>query len=213
VLVRGRVTFADGTPATPTVLYGYRLYGTVRYADGRAVAGAVVGTESGNGDGWSFSGLSSGDGAYNSYYYPNGTLPVTLRVSVGDRVWQLPKPLHLRHFGSTRLEITLPARGSTLPQPRPVPEPGAIYDGLIVGTELDGKPMRPLSATWPDLEGRFQLVLPATARGQRLSFFEDHDYYLAPIGSQPGRPIPLADWPARLTGQVPQDLEATTSLG
>lgn len=211
VLVRGRLSFANGAPPPKVVLYGYRLYGHVRDARGRPIAGAIVGTSSQDGDGVTFSAPSGADGAYTSFYNPVGTEPVTLRVAVGDRTWELRSDLHLRHFGSARLDIALPATGSSLARPVPVPTPGAIYEGTLIGTEIDGRPVRPLAARWPDANGGFQLVLPSSTRVHGLTFFEAQGYYLAPLGTSPGGPVPPSTWPTRLGSGVPEGLHANLS--
>jgi Carboxypeptidase regulatory-like domain len=206
VLVDGRVSFAGGAPPPKVVLYGYRLFGRVRDARGRPVAGAIVSTRSSDAEGWTFSAPSNASGAYTSVYYPVDTEAVTLRVAEGDRTWELRKPLHLRRFESSRLDVTLPQSGSALSPLRPVPTAGAVYEGLLVGAGVDGRPVRPLTGRWPDRDGRFEFLLPRSARGRRLTFFESQDYYLAPIGTHPGGSIPLGDWPARLGADIPQAL-------
>jgi hypothetical protein len=211
VLVRGRLSFANGSPPPKVVLYGYRLYGHVRDARGRPVAGAIVSTRSQDAEQSTFSAPTAAGGAYTAFYNPVGTEPVSLSVAVGDRTWQLPGLLHLRHFGSTRLDIALPASGSTLARPSPIPTSGAVYDGTLIGAEVDGRPVRPLSARWPGANGAFQLVLPRSARGQHLTFFEAQAFYLAPLGTSPGGRVPPRTFPSRLGSGVPQGLHANPS--
>jgi len=167
-----------------------------------------VWTSSIDGEGVTFSAPSGADGVYTSFYNPVGTEPVSLRVAVGDRTWELPGELRLRHFGSTRLDVRLPAAGSSLPRPTPVPTPGAIYEATLVGTEIGGRTVRPLAARWPDANGRFELVLPSSAPLRRLTFFEAQGYYLAPLGTRPGGAVPLRVWPTPLGSGVPQGLHA-----
>ena len=81
------------------------------------------------------------------------------------------------------------------------PVRGAIYRGMLVGVSGRNGVVKPLSATWPDARGRFELVLPATVRGTTLRFWEsDFQSYQ----SSPGRPGGKADlgaWPSALSPQ------------
>jgi hypothetical protein len=67
-----------------------------------------------------------------------------------------------------------------------------------------GRPLRPLSARWPDARGRFSLVLPAAARGKRVSLWQaalDAQFAAATAGGA----VDMRGWPA-LSAAAPRDL-------
>jgi hypothetical protein len=71
--------------------------------------------------------------------------------------------------------------------------------------------IRPVSATWPDKDGRFRIVLPGSARGQALRLWQDAREVFSASGAAPGGGIPLAAWPSGLTPRVPQGLAEVTA--
>ena len=74
---------------------------------------------------------------------------------------------------------------------RPTPVPGAIYRGMLVGVSSGSRVVKPVSATWPDARGRFELVLPASVRGKTLRFWQsDFQSYQASPGVPGGRGRP-----------------------
>jgi hypothetical protein len=182
------------------VLFSYRLAGQIRDATGRPLEEAIVLTRSDHGEGSTFSTLSDSRGRYQSFYWPPGEEPVTFGVAMGDQSWELPTPLRLPRFGSAGVDIHLSHHG-VIAQPRVKDESGAFYEGLLVGPLLDGRPVAPLSATWPDEHGFFELVLPARARQANLSFYEAPGYYFSRSEAKPGEIVLQELWP----GQPPED--------
>ena len=71
--------------------------------------------------------------------------------------------------------------------PGPHSYPGAIYEGTLVGVSGPAGVIKPLSATWPDAQGRFTLVLPGSAAGKPLRVWEDR-LVLQTTGARPGGP-------------------------
>ena len=61
-------------------------------------------------------------------------------------------------------------------------------------------------ATWPDAQGRFELVLPSSVRGQRLRFWEDEVERFVGGGAAPGSAVDVSSWPTSLDPDVPRDV-------
>ena len=57
-------------------------------------------------------------------------------------------------------------RNVAMPLPVSTAVPGAIYRGTLVGVSAGTGVVRPISATWPDAKGRFQLDPAGVGRGQ-----------------------------------------------
>jgi hypothetical protein len=203
VSVRGRLATDAGTPPPAVVLFSYRLAGQIRDANDHPLAEAIVLTRSADGEGSTFSTASDSRGRYQSFYWPPGTEPVTFGVAMGDKSWELPTPLPLPRFGSARVDVHLSHHGAIAP-PRVMDEPGAFYEGLLVGPLLDGRPVAPLSATWPDEQGSFELVLPARALRTTLSFYQAPGYYFSRAEARPGGPVLHELWPGRLAENAPR---------
>jgi hypothetical protein len=83
---------------------------------------------------------------------------------------------------------------------------GAIYQGLLVGVSGPHGVIRPLRATWPDGTGRFTLLLPSSARGAPLVFWEDQHQLFSRRAARPGGPVDLATWPRALGQSIPRGL-------
>src|SRR5205823_6574974 len=131
------------------------------------VVGARVSTRTLDRDFWTVSSLTDAAGRYSSLFtasseFGGNPVPFSIRVAKGDRVYEfLPdENVVFQRLQSARMDIHLPPRGYPLALPLPASYPGAVYEGIVVGAAADGKPVRPLSATWPDAGGRFRLVLP-----------------------------------------------------
>ena len=84
--------------------------------------------------------------------------------------------------------------------------PGAIYQGLVVGVSGPRGVIRPVSARWPDAQGRFSFVLPASARGVPLRFWENQHQFISRVAAVPGSRMILASWPRVLGQTVPRGL-------
>jgi hypothetical protein len=206
--VSGRIAFGNARPPLTIALFGYRIVGRIVDANGDPVAHAVVATQTPDEQQWAFSGESDARGNYVSYFWPSGNAPVQLRVAQGERVWEAASVIKIPKYRSARVDIGLPPPDFAMAPPTVRAIPGAVYEGILVGAEVDGKPIVPVSATWPDGKGKFRLVLPRSARGKQVSFYEDQgNFFLtkAPVG---GGPVPRQAWPKRLDATVPQGLAA-----
>jgi hypothetical protein len=111
---------------------------------------------------------------------------------------------------SSTLNIQLPANpGTTLTKSllNPQEVPGAIYRGLLVGVVGgSGRVIKPLSSKWPDASGRFELVLPASARGLVANFWESERQFFSSSTAKPGGRIDPTVYPKSLAAQTPQAL-------
>jgi len=220
VRVSGRATFDNGAPPPPVVLFAYQLSGTVRDENGRPVEDAVVATRSLDLEIWSFSGPSNAEGRYRSFFYPSGDNPreigLTIRVSAGDDTWELG-PTDVVYFPklkSATMNVDLPPKGFPLAVPSaPKAVPGAVYEGLLIGVEADGKLVKPIAARWVDTRGHFDLVLPARVAGRSVSFWESRLYSFSRVPATPGGPIDLGYWPTAFPERAPRDVETLTLPG
>lgn len=218
IRVSGTATYDTGAPPPPVVLFAYQLSGLVRDANGRPVADAIVATRTLDLEIWTFSPPSAPDGTYRSYFYPSGDtagtkVGLTVRVAEGDDTWELG-PNEVVFFPKLRsaiMDVDLAPRGFPLPAPTPPRGvPGAVYEGLLVGVELDGKPVKPLAARWVDLRGHFDFVLPARLAGKTVSLWESQLYAFSRIAATPGGPIDVVYWPAEFPPRAPRGLGTIT---
>ena len=79
-------------------------------------------------------------------------------------------------------------------------------EGLLVGVSGPDGIVRPLAARWPDAQGRFELVLPSSVRGERLRFWEDEVERFVGSGAAPASPVDVTTWPTSLDPDVPRDV-------
>jgi alcohol dehydrogenase (cytochrome c) len=210
VLVTGRLVRADGIAAPPVTLLSYRLAGTITAADGSPVAGATVVTRTLDRNYWTFSAPSDSQGRYESFFPASDELgsspvPISVQVAAGRTSYASgDQNVTFERLRSARMDVRLPSSGTALPVPTATSEPGAIYRGVVVGVSVAGRPLRPVSARWPDARGRFSLVLRAAARGKRVSFWQaalDEQFAAA----APGGAVDMRGWPA-LPATAPRDL-------
>ena len=210
VAVRGRAVRTDGVPAPPVVLLSYRLSGRITDASGNPVRGATVVTRTNDRDFWTFSDPTDASGHYTGFFPASDKSaadPVEFAVQVAfgrtSYTTGVRNPTFKRLASST-LDMRLPASGTAMPLPTAVTTPGAIYRGLLVGLAGPNGVVKPVSATWPDAQGRFTLILPASVRGKTLRFWQS-DFQTFTTGATPGGPVVLATWPTKLSPRVPRD--------
>jgi alcohol dehydrogenase (cytochrome c) len=217
VVVTGRLARADGMAAPPVTLLSYRLSGVVTAADGSPVAGATVVTRTLDRNYWTFSAPSDAAGRYQSFFSASdevGSSPVPMSVQVAFRRTSYSsgdESVPFERLRSSRLDLRLPTTGSRLPVAESSPQPGAIYRGVLVGVTAGGTPIRPLEARWPDVRGRFTLILPAAARNSQLAFWQaavDEHY----ASAAPGAIVDMQGWPA-FAATAPRDLGFVTAPG
>ena len=68
-----------------------------------------------------------------------------------------------------------------------------------------------MSATWPDASGRFQLVLPSSAKGLTVQFWEAQRQWFTTSTPQPGGAVDLSVYPSAIPTDAPQRM-ATLKL-
>jgi hypothetical protein len=212
VSVTGFVHRADGASAPPVVLLSYRLDGTITDASGKPVAGAYVVTRTNDRDYWTFSEPTNASGHYTSFF-PASDLtnsdPVefSVQVAVGRTNYTTgPVNPSFKRRSSATLDLKLPANGTVMAVPTSTPRVGATYRGLILGVSTRSGVVRPISATWPDAQGRFELVLPPSVRGKTLRFWQSDFQTYQTTQAVPGGRIDLAAWPKSLSPRVARDL-------
>jgi hypothetical protein len=212
-VVTGQIVDSSGGGPPPPGLLTYQLIGTVTGADGRPVSGAQVSTRTLDRDYWTISTPTDDQGRYSSLFTASSEtsvdpVPFTVRVSIGNTVYQfLPQEfVYFQRLKSAKLDIRLPPDGYAMAIPRPESYPGAVYTGILAGLAHGGAPVRPLSITWPDRSGRFEIVLPRRLAGTTLSLFEAKVSVFSPVPARPGGPVALAAWPRSLPLAAPRGL-------
>jgi hypothetical protein len=221
VVINGRLTDSAGNAPPPVLLYSYELRGVITDANGNPVAGAVVTTRTNDRQYWTQSRPSAANGSYASFLVAadqegDDPVPMEVGVAVGNSAYSMPAAdeVNFAKLQSAVLNIQLPASAGTTLLPAaitPQPVPGAIYQGLVVGV-VGGKGglIKPLSATWPDASGHFQLVLPRSARGLTVKFWEAQRQFYSSTGAAPGQAVNLSTYPLRLPSTAPQGIVTAT---
>jgi len=214
-VLTGRLADSAGAGPPPVGLLTYRLTGTVTDANGKPVAGAQVSTRTLDRDYWTVSTPTDEGGRYSSLFSasseaPIDPVPFTVRVSKGDLVYQfLPQEfVSFKRLESARLDIRLPPSGYAMALPRPEAYAGAVYTGILAGVTANGAVVKPLSLTWPDRSGRFEMVLPRRLAGRLVSLWEGKLTLFAREPAHPGGDVDLRDWPATLPADAPRDLDS-----
>jgi alcohol dehydrogenase (cytochrome c) len=212
VLVTGRVRDSRGNAPPPVVLYTYQLSGTITDAAGKPVQNAVVITRTQDRDFWTFSAATDANGRYTSFFGASDETasdPVPLSVGVAHGgisyggVTGTNAPFDRLH--SAVMDIQLGA-GGRYTIAKPISYPGAVYEGLVVGASGPRGVIKPLAERWPDAHGRFSILLPASARGKALNFWESQRQFFSRFPARPGGPVDLRNWPRRLGPSAPRGL-------
>ena len=210
VVVTGRIGTRGGFAPAGVSLFTYRLFGRITGADGRPVAGATVVTRTVDRDFWTFSEPSDANGNYTSFFAASDKsqddpVPLSVQVALGPVSYSsgLIPTVKFKRLRSARMDVQLPARvGGVLPLPTSSPVDGAVYQGLLVGASAGGRVVKPVSAQWPDAQGRFRLVLPPSVRGKTLSLWQSSFQAFATFPARPGGAVDLRTWPAALSPRV-----------
>ena len=79
-----------------------------------------------------------------------------------------------------------------------------MYQGPLIGAVVAGRPVKPLKATWPDRQGRFQLVLPRSVSGKQLTLFLDSRPRFSRAIASPGHAVDPGAWAKQLTPDMPR---------
>jgi alcohol dehydrogenase (cytochrome c) len=221
IVVTGRLTYGQNQAPLPVGLYSYLLKGKLTYADGSPVKNAVVTTRTNDHKFWTYSRPTGPTGQYTSFLVAadqegDDPVPMTVGVAVGTDSYQEPLNdfINFAALKSATLDIQLPAAaGAPLVKSTLSPQsmPGAIYEGIVVGVVGQGHVIKPVSATWPDANGNFQLVLPSSARGVTVKLYEEQRQFFSTSTAAPGGPVDLSVYPKAPATQAPQGL-ATLKL-
>ncbi|MDX6560492.1 MAG: hypothetical protein QOD65_306, partial [Gaiellales bacterium] len=214
VVLTGRAVFASGQAVPPVALFTYQLSGTVTDASGKPVYGAVVVSRTQDRDFWTFSKPTGKDGRYTSFFAASdetGADPVPLSVQVASGPVSFSSgaaaTVKFSALKSATLNIQLPG-GPTAVMPLPTASSyaGAVYEGLVLGVSGPNGIVRPLSASWPDRNGRFRLTLPASVRGQKLSVWEDVSQFFSSFEATPGGRFDMTSYPRKVLQRYPQGM-------
>ena len=201
----------NGDPPPPVGLYAFRLAGIVKDAAGNPAQGVLVATKAE--DRWTLSNVTGADGRYSSVFWPTPE-DKAFRVTVyeGDRSFPVEGDgtVTFAPLKSAQLDLTLDRAAGVTRRAEPQTVEAAVYDGLLVGVLQQGKPVRPLAATWPDNQGRFTMILPASMAGQQVAWWEQQTFYYANGEATPGGPIDVTEWPEALGARVAQGLGPVT---
>jgi len=214
VVLTGRMSYANGAAPPAVVLYTYRLAGTITDAAGRPVTGATVITRTQDRNFWTFSTPSDAAGRYESFFAASDQagedpVPLTVEVASGSHSYLSAsgRTVNFDALHSATMNIRLPGSpGTPMDLPGASSYPGAEYEGTIVGVSGPAGVIKPLSATWPDANGRFRLVLPGSAAGKPLRIWEDDAVFFQARPARPGGPIETGIWPHIPPGSEPQGL-------
>jgi alcohol dehydrogenase (cytochrome c) len=219
VVLTGRAVAANGKPVPPVVLYTYQLSGVVTDAAGKPVVGATVVTRTQDRDFWTFSKPTDATGHYTSFFSASdesGADPVqmTVQVASGNVSFSsgLTPTVSFGLLKSATLNVQLPGSPTAvMALPTASSYEGAIYEGLILGVSGPNGFVKPLSASWPDANGRFRLTLPASVRGKRLSVWEDLDQVFSGFPATPGGRFDMKSYPAKVLQRYPQGMASVVA--
>jgi hypothetical protein len=221
IAIRGRLTIANGDAPQTVGLYSYLLQGTITDSSGNPVKGAVVTTRTNDHKFWTYSRPTGPSGKYTSFLVAadqegSDPVPMTVGVAVGAAAYAQPlvDSIDFAALKSATLNIQLPASPSTplaKSSLNPQPLPGAVYNGVLVGVVGNGHVIKPLRATWADAKGNFELVLPNSARGLTVRFWEQGREFLSTSPARPGGPVDLSMYPRAPATDAPQGI-ATLKL-
>jgi hypothetical protein len=177
------------------------------------VRGAVVVTRTLDRDFWTFSAPTDAQGRYTSFFPASDRtgadpVPMNVQVAIGatNYVVASGRNPRFKRLRNSSMDITLPASGTTMQVADTSSYAGAVYEGLLVGVSGRRGVIKPLAARWPDRTGRFSLTLPASARGQAITFWQNYRQFFSRFAANPGGQVDLAAWPSALQSRVAQGL-------
>ncbi len=210
--ITGRVHDTAGTAPPPVALQTYQLTGTITDAAGRPVSNAVVITRTQDRDFWTFSSVSDEDGRYSSFFAASDETsadPVPLSVGVAHAGTSYGGTVGTNapfdRLKSASMNIQL-GSGGRYTISKPASYAGAVYQGLVVGVSGPGGVIKPVANRWPDAKGRFTIVLPRSARGKTVRFWENQRQFFTRTAATPGGAVDLSSWPTQLGSSAPAGL-------
>ena len=214
VVIDGRLTYGNGKAPLPVGLYSYLLKGTITFADGTPVKDAIVTTRTVDHKFWTFSLPTGANGKYTAFLVAadqagDNPVPMTVGVARGKDAYAEPLVdfVNFPELKSASLDIQLPAAaGGALLKSTLSPQAivGAVYQGVLVGVVGKGRPIKPVSATWPDKNGRFEIVLPSSARGLTVKFWQTDRQFFTTATAKPGGPVDPTVYPSSLPTTAPR---------
>ena len=203
IVLSGQMSYGKNIAPPTVLLYTYELRGVITDSSGNPVKGAVITTRTNDRQYWTQSEPSGANGSYASFLVAadqegDNPVPMEVGVAVGNTAYAEPSTdeINFAKLQSSVLNIQLPATpGGALLKTTLNPQavPGAIYQGLMVGVVGKGSVIHPISATWPAKNGFFRLVLPSSAAGQTVSFWQDNRQFFSPTPA-----LPKTDQPRKL---------------
>jgi hypothetical protein len=213
IVVQGRVSLADGSAPPAVSLYSYRLTGRVVNAAGQPVVGAVVTTRTLDRDYWTLSKPTDKNGNYTSFFTASAeestapVVPFAIAVAKGTNSYAFPfnTNVNFTRLRSAKLDLTLSTPDKPLQKVAdPVEQPGAIYQGTLVGAVSGSRPIVPISGTWPDRKGNFSLVLPRSLAGKTVTFYEAGAPRYSAFNAVAGRKADRSSWTTQLGLSTPR---------
>ncbi|MEZ4580898.1 MAG: carboxypeptidase-like regulatory domain-containing protein [Caldilineaceae bacterium] len=166
IKLSGKLAFADDTPPTPVTLYGFQLSGRVTDTQGEPIPNVIVSTKS-PALRWSISEVTDADGRYTSVFWPDAHAGFQVTVVDGAKAYDLPKDqtVEFPYLQSAEMDLVVDRANDSIQVARLTAADGAIYEGVLVGISVQGTPVQPTNAAWPDAQGNFSLVVPGTVQG------------------------------------------------
>jgi len=220
VVITGQLTYGKNLAPQPVGIYSYLLDGTITDSSGNPVKGAVVTTRTNDHKFWTYSSPSGANGHYSSFLVAadqegDDPVPMTVGVAVGATAYAEPitDMINFAELKSASLNVQLPASPSTTlvkTTLNPQTIAGAIYDGLVVGVVGKGHVIKPVSATWPTGAGKFQIVLPSSARGLTVKLYEQDRQFFTTSAAAPGGPVDPSVYPNAPATDAPQGVATLT---
>jgi PQQ-dependent dehydrogenase (methanol/ethanol family) len=212
VVITGRIVGSRRQVPPLVRLLTYQLSGTITNASGQPVQGAVVITRTQDRDFWTHSSASDANGHYTSYFAASDETsadPVSLAVGValGNTAYggNVGTNVDFARLKSATMNIQL-GNGTSYTVQKPTSFTGAVYSGLVVGVTAGGRVIKPISETWPSVNGSFTMTLPGSVRGKVLTFWQNQRQAFSHFPARAGGRIDLSAWPAQLGDAVPTGL-------
>ncbi len=211
-VVTGRAHDTAGS-APPTVgLQTYQLTGTITDTSGKPVQNAVVITRTQDRNFWTFSSATDANGHFASFFGASDEttadpVPLSVGVALGGTSYggNLGTVVNFDRLHSASVNIQL-GPGTKYTISKPTSYGGAIYQGLVVGVSGPRGVIKPVANRWPDARGTFTVVLPASARGKTIRFWENQRQTFSTFAARPGGPVDLRAWPTQLGPAAPAGL-------
>jgi hypothetical protein len=163
-------------------------------------------------DFWTFSSATDENGHYSSFFAASDETdvdPVSLSVGVAHAGTSYGGTVGTNapfdRLKSASMNIQL-GGGGRYTISKPTSYAGAIYQGLVVGVSGPDGVIKPVANRWPDAKGRFTIVLPASAAGKTVRFWENQRQFFTKTEARPGGPVDLSSWPTELGSSAPSGL-------